>query len=307
MKKYISSLLILSLLSFFMYGCQSSPKWDTNVIYEEIDIEEVTTEYDFLFLTDTHMIVMDDSDTQQMKDNALPRYAEFQNKEGIASADQFETWIKYANENSVDGVLFGGDIIDYPSQANIEHFKKHLQNLSVPYLYTLGNHDWTYPWDYMTESGKETYIPMLETFTGSNHTISSMEFEEFIIVAIDNSTTQFSQEALDSFKDIIAKDKPVIMMIHVPLLTQSVLGRAREIRGADKRIVLGGGNYGGIYPNEISTELMNLIVSETSPIELVLAGHVHFYDKDYIEGTHPVLQIVGDAGYNGSAIHLTIK
>ena len=31
------------------------------------------------------------------------------------------------------------------------------------------------------------------------------------------------------------------------------------------------------------------------------------YDKDFVDGEKPVLQIVGDAGYKGSAIHLTIK
>ncbi len=307
MKRKFYFITLSILLSFSLYGCQTQPTWEQNIIYEELDIEGVTKQYEFLFLTDTHMIVMDEADTQQMKENATPRYAEFQNKEGIASADQFQVWIDYANNEAVDAVLLGGDIIDYPSQANIAHFQTQINRLNMPYLYTLGNHDWTYPWDYMSESGKTTYLPMLESFTGENYSIHSLEYDEFIVVAMDNSTTQFSQESLDTFKEIYAKGKPIIVMIHVPLMTQSVLGRAREIRGADKRIVLGAENYGGIYPNEVSTEFMDLIVSENTPVKLVLAGHVHFYDKDYIEGTQPVLQIVGDAGFNGSAIHLTIK
>lgn len=307
MKKIISILIICSLLSLTICSCESKPNWEKNIIYEELDIKDVTKEYNFLFLTDTHMIVTDEDDTQQMKDNALPRLEEFQNKEGLISAKQFPAWIDYANEQKVDAVLFGGDIIDYPSTANIQYLQEETSKLNSPFLYTLGNHDWTYPWDYMTESGKSTYIPMLKEFTGDNYVIHSMEFDEFVIIALDNSTTQFSQEALDTLKEYFKIEKPLILMMHVPLLTQSVLGRAREIRGADKRIVLGAGNFGGIYPNEVSTELMNLIVQENSPVELVLAGHVHFYDKDYIDGDKRVLQIVGDAGYTGSAIHLTIK
>ena len=306
MKKIV---LFSVMLLFFLplSSCQKETSWEPTIIYEEIDLPGVENTYEFLFLTDTHMIVQSDDDTKQMKENAAPRLLEFQNTEGVISADQFKTWIKYANDTQVNAVLFGGDIIDYPSDANITHLKKEIQNLKVPYLYTLGNHDWTYPWDYMTEHGKNTYIPMLNEFTTSSSAIHTMEFDEFIIVALDNSTTQFNPNCLDPFKELLAGKKPLIILIHVPVMTQSVLGRAREIRGADKRIVLGAGNFGGIYPNEISQEIMNLLVTEGSPVELVLAGHVHFYDKDYVEGTEPVLQIVGDAGYKGSAIHLTVK
>ena len=43
------------------------------------------------------------------------------------------------------------------------------------------------------------------------------------------------------------------------------------------------------------------------PVELVLAGHVHFYDRDVIEGEKQVLQLVGGAGFRGEAIliHIT--
>ena len=299
--------LLLLLLTLVLISCNKETSWDPHIIHETIDIEGVDSEYNFLFLTDTHMIIPSGDDTQQIKNNAAPRLLAFKNSEGISSSDQFPYWINYANKNKMDAMLFGGDIIDYPSEANISYFEKQLSRLKVPYLYTLGNHDWTYPWDYMTEYSKNNYIPMLSEFTTENSAIHTMEFDEFIIVAMDNSTTQFHPDALDTFKSILSEDKPVIVLFHVPVLTQSVLGRAKEIRGEDKQIVLGGGNWGGIYPNEISQEIMDLLVCENSPVELVLAGHVHFYDKDYVYGEEPVLQIVGDAGYMGSAIHLTIQ
>lgn len=304
MKKRI---LILLFLPFLLAGCSKEPTWEPTIIKEVIDIESIEGEYRFLYLTDTHMIVTDESDTQQMIDNYIPRLAEFKNAEGLSSAAQFPFWMKYANKEEMDAVLFGGDIIDFPSIPNIEYFENQVSTLKVPYLYTLGNHDWTYPWDYMTESGKATYIPMLETFTTDNSAIHTMEFDEFIIVALDNSTTQFNPDCLEEFKDILKGNKPVIVMFHVPVLTQSVLARGKEIRGENKRIVLGGGNWGGIYPTELSQEIMNMLADPSNPIALVLAGHVHFYDKDYVEGSKTVFQIVGDAGYKGSAIDLTIK
>ena len=69
-------------------------------------------------------------------------------------------------------------------------------------------------------------------------------------------------------------------------------------------MVLGGGNYGGIYPDEISTEFINLTTAEESPVVAVLAGHEHFYDQDMINEN--IVQIVGDAGFKSEAVRITI-
>ena len=97
----------------------------------------------------------------------------------------------------------------------------------------------------------------------------------------------------------------MVVVAHVPFMTQSVLGRAREVWNSP--VVIGAGNYGGIYPNEDSEKFEAVTTSSDSPVELVLAGHVHFYDKDIIEGEKNVLQLVGGAGFKGEAllIHLT--
>ena len=94
-------------------------------------------------------------------------------------------------------------------------------------------------------------------------------------------------------------------MAHVPFITQSVLTKAKE--AWDSPVVIGAGNYGGIYPNEDSERFMALTTAEGSPVELVLAGHEHFYDRDAIEGEKDVLQLVGGAGFQGDAIliHIT--
>lgn len=49
-----------------------------------------------------------------------------------------------------------------------------------------------------------------------------------------------------------------------------------------------------------------MTTAKDSPVELVLAGHVHFYDMDVIEGEKEVPQMVGGAGYEGRAVLLRI-
>lgn len=51
---------------------------------------------------------------------------------------------------------------------------------------------------------------------------------------------------------------------------------------------------------------MELLTAQDSPVKLMLAGHVHFYDRDVIVGEKEVLQLVGGAGYEGNAILLHI-
>lgn len=303
------AMLLCSILvaeSVMLGGC-GRQQWEKNITEEEIVIEGLEGEYDFLFLTDTHMIVQDKEDPKEVQEYAASRYPGFRNREGVSSKDQFAEWAAYAREEELDGILLGGDIIDYPSQANINYLRTQLGEMKIPYLYTLGNHDWTYPWEYMTATGRETYLPMLDDLLMGDPAVHTLEYEEFRIVAVDNSTNQINDAAMQECERLLTGEKPVILMLHVPLITQSVLGRAREVWGKKKGVVLGAGNYGGIYPNDTSRRFMELVTAADSPVEAILAGHVHFYDKDYVEGDKDVLQIVGDAGFNGSGVRLHIK
>lgn len=276
-----------------------------NVVTEHIVIEGLQEEYQVLFLTDTHIVTGSSVDTEQMKENAEARAALFRDEQGVSSGEQFPAWMVYAGEQQADAVLFGGDVIDFPSAGTLEHLQKNLDSLTMPYLYTLGNHDWTFPWEYMTEIGKQEYLPLLEPVMEGNTAVHSLDMGEFLVVAVDNSTGQVNPDAMEEYERLLAQGKPVILVVHVPFMTQSALTKARE--NWDSPVVLGGGNFGGIYPNETSEEFLNMTTASDSPVELVLAGHVHFSDKDYIEGEKNVLQLIGDAGYQGKGMMLHIS
>lgn len=278
-----------------------------HITEEEVVIEGLSKEYRFLFLTDTHVIVQGDQDSDQARENAKARLKGFRNSAGEPASGQFEEWMEYANEENVDGVLLGGDIIDYPSVTNVGFLKEQLAALKMPYLYTLGNHDWTYPWEYMTETGKNTYLPMLEGLLNGNPAVHTVDYGELIVMAVDNSGNQINDAALEECEKVLAKGKPTVVILHVPLLTQSLLPKAKEKWGEKNGVVIGGGNYGGIYPNDASARFLKMITAADSPVELVLAGHVHLYDRDYIDGEKKVLQIVGDSGFQDNAVMLRIS
>ncbi len=279
--------------------------WEKHITEETVQLKGIEGEYTLLFLTDTHAIVQSQGASEQEAANEEARYPTFFNEEGVPSAEQFPEWIRYANENGVDAVLLGGDIIDTPSEANLRWLEEQLGQLDMPYLYVNGDHDWTYPWEYMTEAGKEAYLPLLEPFMQDNTVIHSLDFGEFTVVGIDDSPGQVEVGVFPAYEEILAEGRPVIVLAHVPFMTQSVLGKAREAWSSP--VVIGAGNYGGIYPNEDSERFVSRTTAASSPVELVLAGHVHFYDRDVIEGEKQVLQLVGGAGFRGEAIliHIT--
>lgn len=296
---------IIAIMILTITGCEGKKNWEKHVARENLELRGVKGEYDLLFLTDTHVIIRDENASAQAAENEEARYPAFVNEEGVSAAEQFQEWIQYANENEVDAVLLGGDIIDTPSEANLQWLTKQLEQLEMPYLYVNGNHDWTYPWEYMTEAGKKAYLPLLRPLMGGNTVIHSLFFKEFSITGIEDSPGQVEVGVLPEYERVLAEDKPVIVVAHVPLMTQSVLKKAKKVW--DSPVVIGAGNYGGIYPNEQSKRFVSLTTAENSPVELVLAGHVHFYDRDVIDGKKKVLQLVGGAGYQGNAILIHIS
>ena len=205
---------------------------------------------------------------------------------------------------TADAILLGGDIIDSPSPVNLELLKSFLDPLSVPYLYTPGNHDWTYPWEYMTDNGRSLYLSELLPYMDQNTSIHSLEMEDLILVAIDNSSNQIHPDALPEYQRLLSLGKPVIVLLHVPLYTASVLEQTMEAWG--RGIILGGGVHGGIYPDPVSTEFLSLTTAADSPVSAVLAGHIHLFHQSYIEGEKNILQITGPAGYQGEAVLLRL-
>lgn len=303
-KRRIGLLCLLLTMVSIILACDTK-EMKKHITEQTIYVEGLQEDYTLLFLTDLHVVVMDPEAQGQQAENQVERAALFVNQEGVSAEVQLAEWKDYANENQVDAVLLGGDIIDTPSKVNLERLEEQLSRLDMPWLYVLGNHDWTWPWEYMTDTGKETYLPLFESFMQGNTAIQRLDLGEFTVVGIDNSSNQVRAEVLTEYEEILAEGEPMIVMAHVPFLTQSVLTKARNVWS--NPVVIGGGGYGGIYPDENSQRFMELTTAADSPVELVLTGHVHFYDRDVIAGEKDVLQLTGGAGYLGEAclIHLT--
>lgn len=294
---------------FLLSGCQEKGRdsvQEQSITSFDIVIPGLSREYDFLFLTDTHVIIPDEKEEQQVKDYAKQRRPVFESaQDNAARIPRLSEWVDYANKRSYDGLLLGGDIIDFPSSANLKYLDACLKELAVPWLYTPGNHDWTYPWEYMTEKGKESYLALLAPYMDGNPAVHTLEYDDLILVALDDSSNQISPDALESYREILTRGKPVIVLLHVPLYTESLFDEAKQVWSS--AVTLGGGIHGGIYPDETSTEFLRLTLAKDSPVVAVLAGHVHFSQSSMLIGEKSIPQITGDAGFHGKAAGIHVS
>ena len=135
-------------------------------------------------------------------------------------------------------------------------------------MYTLGNHDWSFAWDYHTPNAEETYYPKFKEFMDDVN-VSYLEYEDLIILAVNDSKDQVEKESVEKIKKVLEKDKPTIVMLHVPIFTDYIAEEAiiRRNRTAQE-------------PDENTQKAFDLILSEEYKVFYVLSGHLHFAIKD---------------------------
>lgn len=270
--------------------------WKPEVQTKNISVGDISRAYNFLFVSDTHVIVTGENDVSDVKALASSRIPYFTNADGMTSEEQLPYWIQYANDYKVDGVLMGGDIVDYPSTSNLKYLKDNLNQLKMPYVYTFGNHDWLYPWDQTTQE----YRPLFDTLMNGSGAAHYTEYEELVVLAVDDSTYQVSAEALPVVERALSLEKPVLLLMHVPLQTDSLLKKSLD--GWNDAIVIG---PNAKKPNKYTQSFLDMILADDSPVRAILAGHVHMEDTSKINDR--ITQYVVDMSAKGKGIMVHIQ
>lgn len=319
-KRGVKRILIISyiVLALTLQGCtfagtpvgKDVPKDKIPGLHIEettVDIEGMNGRFNIFFLADSHISKCDDRDRDLMM-KAARRSLMFK-KDGMNSWDRFDMLIREGKNSKSDIVVMGGDIVDSAMYASIEHVRNRISTLDVPYMYYMGNHDFEYGNEYFTPLSYSKYLPRLEDMHGKS-SYQVREYDDFIIFAADDNNSQMNREILDAFKKEITKGKPVILALHVPIEPvtgdRALIEKCAEVYGenaAKKSQLIMGPN--GCVPNRITQEFIDLVLSDESPVIMVLAGHLHFYHKDMLN--EKIVQIVTGPAYSGEALKITVK
>lgn len=268
-------------------------------------ISGLTKEYQFVHITDAHMTAFSDDDMSTWE---ISRYNYNVNRRkmfttnGIYSEDRFPLFIDYANEIEADGIFLTGDIIDFPSEKNLSLLYENVKRFEGNSIYCLGNHDWNYSDDYMTDNSFSTNRPLFNDLTNGDTFFSYVEYDEFIVASIDNSSNVVNQETVDKFLALYDRNKPIILILHVPFHVNTLEADVRKIWGSN--LTMGPGGVG--KDCDAAIQLYNAVcVAKDTPVVAVFSGHVHFSHEDIFP--NGVTQYITAMGYTGDCRVVTVK
>lgn len=180
--------------------------------------------FKFRVIADTHFIYFDKRDEQYADNYArmgLNQKAKLPERLPAPSMYKLEDAIATAKKNKLDAIMLVGDILSFPSIANVEYAKKRFDDAGVPYFYIAGNHDWHFEGlpgssdDLRKEWIEKRLKPLYPE--GVNPLMYSKVVNGVRIVAIDNSTYLINEEQLEFWKTEAAKGDPIVLIMHIPL------------------------------------------------------------------------------------------
>ena len=275
-------------------------RYVTDVEERTIRIPGVQGTYHFLYFSDMHILVMNDEVYEGDREEVQGRVQSLASN-GNESKEIFNRLVENANATDLDGVLLGGDIIDFLSEANAEWVMQGLERLQAPYLFVTADHDVSGWWTAYSEEEQAELRKKLDY-----EPVQVMDFDEFVILGVSENTSQIRKKALEQIKEVLALGKPVIIVQHVPFDSEQG-AELRELSKANwgERVLLWGEDEEDAYqPNETTQEYMDLVYAPDSNVAAVLAGHLHFRYEGMVNGR--IRQYIFNPAYSGEVALFTV-
>jgi len=163
--------------------------------------------------SDTHLALHDSRD-----DAYAGNYARMAKWPGSTKA--FSDTLAKAAAAKADLIALTGDIISFPTLANVEFVSRELEKSGLDWMYTAGNHDWHFegvPGSDREQRAEWAPKRLAPLYRGANPLMSSKVVKGVRFVAIDDSIYHISEEQLAFWRAEAAKGEPVVLMMHIPI------------------------------------------------------------------------------------------
>lgn len=257
----------------------------------------ISREYVLIQFSDVHVSTYSQFDDNESKNKAISqekiwlkqrldfahKFKERYDSEILLSSTEcLSRLTEYANSNYPDLVLLTGDIIDYYSHANYAYLSKSITSLQYPYMFSCGNHE--YPSD------------KFHDLCQGNCNFHYLDYNEFIVVSINNSTRMIDVSQLNGFKELLSLKKPIILAMHIPIVTTYNLEQFEKL---DSYYSI---NYKD--SDEITGSFIDLVCA-SAEVKAVLCGHTHGFIASLIAPNKP--QYCCSSGLIGSVNKIIIK
>ena len=210
--------------------------------------------------------------------------ARFANKYGepceeeqqITGTEHFEKFCSMANADG-DIVCIAGDLFNSVKSCAIRQYEKIFASTPIPYLFVAGNH----------EQMKD--IPDDCAMAEIKKPIVHVDLGDIIFVGVNNSQRVITREQIDAIKELLGLGKPMIIVMHIPILTEG----NEQLAACSEYFKM---NFGDV-PAE-NHEFVELLKKNDSQIAAIFAGHLHF--KNNFAITDKLTQYVSSQGILGN-------
>lgn len=264
-----------------------------------IQIEGLRRSVSLMHVTDSHVELADDRDPEALE---LIKSKEAKRPQ---AHKHFTHALSRSNESGVDATIFTGDITNFPSWAAIDAIASGVATLSAPYLYTLGNHDWHFPFLQWNDSTRDEYYPRFAGLIDGDPQCQVTEIGGVKLIALDNSNYQISVAQMDFVKEQLETGMPSLLFIHIPIFIRSLLNPVLERWKTPLMMAATEGwteetsaAKPEFLPNEITLEFHRYLTKGVSDnIAAIFCGHVHFPHADAYRAGR--FQYVTNAGFDG--------
>lgn len=278
-----------------------------------LELEGIEEAYTFAWVSDLHLVSdheagAEPGDVHAEYLDAIDRRYEglAVTKDGVHAEDLWPEIVKYLNYHDFDGVIFGGDIMDYCSRSNVAAIKAGLDSLRMPYMYVRADHD--YGAYYGGVFFTETEARQLHRTIDNDETANKFwDMGDFIVLGIDNSTKDMPDYYLDMVAEVLTRGKPVIMVTHVPYESQLDTSLAELSMQVRNTIYYWSGISDRYTPNPVTKAYLDKIYNPDTAVVQVLAGHLHASWDGML--TQQVPQHIFAPAFSGSigVIHIVPK
>lgn len=261
---------ILDLLGY-NYGIASD---SFHIVQEKIYVEGLEREYVFWQTSDMHINYTED-------ESLISTYAKKNidwtpKKDGFNPLYAFDFMIQEAKKKDLDALILAGDIVDFCNQSSIDYVCETLKDLKCEKIVALGNHEGSLGEALITT---RDFYPMYMNLTSQKPDCRLIDYGKFMFATLDDSDLKIIPEQIEFLKSLKQYNKPVILVIHIPLITEGLEPSCMKIWGTSFML--------GTYDDtDLTKEAVSIIKADDSPIIAILAGHLHYENTSEFKKGH---------------------
>ncbi len=270
-----------------------------------IGIEGLDRPVRVLHVADSHLGLIDERDREHLEacKDFRERFGSRRkddNGNNIYTEVTFEESMVAAAGMNLDLVAVTGDLIHFPSHANLESAAASLARCETEFMYTAGNHDWRFSGVKHYDGLREEVWPALAPLHGGKASHEARDIGGICFVAVDDSTYQISEEQLAFVREQLANCLPTVLLIHIPLSIATL--RDRTIERWKAPILIGDPQWDAESRERwragadtaVTLEFVRVVCTAPN-LAAILCGHIHFPHTDAVSPR--VVQYVTAPGY----------